>query len=125
MLLDLDRLVQDGLGILVGVLGTLVARSRLDVLATMMTGKSTSWRKFELIHAMMIVRLWLLIAEGRLISATIAKMYAQTMVPTPSVIMRPTLALNLANPELPRTRCSLVLVGRAWPSRTALVRGCT
>ena len=70
----------------------------------MMTGKSTNWRKFELIQAMMIVRLWLLIAEGRLIRATIAKMYAQTIVPTPSVVMRQTLAFSLAKPDLPRTR---------------------
>ena len=34
-------------------------------------------------------------------------------------LMRPTLALNLADPGLPRTRRSFVLVGLTSPSRTA------
>jgi hypothetical protein len=39
----------------------------------MIIGRSTSWRKFELTQAMMIVRLWLFIADGRLMRATMAK----------------------------------------------------
>jgi len=52
--------------------------------------------------------------------ATIAKMYAQIMVPTPRVINRPTFALNRAKPVLPLTRWSLVLVGRATPFQHGL-----
>jgi hypothetical protein len=84
----------------------------------MMTGRSTSCRKLDETQAMMTVKLWLVIADGRLIRAMIANTYPQIMVPTKVVMSRP------MRPFSP-TRPSLTLTGfGARPVRCSVVQGC-